>query len=184
MPAVASPVVDVYPYRVHPEGPLPSFGRRGVPSGTLAFPEGNLRFLLLRRAAGRVYAGQWRMVGGKVEGQERAWEAALRELREETGLSPRRLWALPSVNTFYDPTRDAVVLAPAFAAEVEADPTLDAEHDVFAWLTPEAAIERLAWPERRRLLAMASDLLHSGAVPPELEIGGAAAVRSPGAPLP
>lgn len=150
MPEATVRVVDVYPYRI-------SSGRA---------PE----FLVLRRAPDIVYAGQWRMVGGKIDPNEPAWQAALRELREETERVPVRFWALPSVNTFYEWTRDTVALVPAFAAELDADPALDYEHDAFAWLPAEAAAARLAWPEQRRLLRLAAEMLRDGAVPPELEI--------------
>ena len=110
------------------------------------------------------------MVGGKVEGGEAAWETALRELAEETGWRPGgglvELWALPSVNTFYEWEADRVVLAPAFAARVEGDPVLDpsgasgqaAEHDAWAWLPADDAADRLAWPEQSRLLRLAARL--------------------------
>jgi dihydroneopterin triphosphate diphosphatase len=150
LPTATVRVVDVYPYR----------------RGERCAPE----FLLVRRASGLVYAGQWRMIGGKVDAGETAWHAALRELREETGLVPVRFWALPSVNHFYEWQRDTVALVPAFAAEVDADPELDREHDAFAWLPAEAAAARLAWPEQARLLRLAEALLRAGGVPPELEI--------------
>ena len=34
----------------------------------------------------KVYGGQWRMIGGKIKENELAWQAALREFDEETGL--------------------------------------------------------------------------------------------------
>src|SRR5690554_1905142 len=71
-------VVDVYPYRLRPGA--------------------EAEWLLLRRAPGVVYAGQWRMVGGKIALGETAWQAALRELAEEIGQQPVRAWAIPSVN--------------------------------------------------------------------------------------
>jgi len=141
-------VVDVYPYRETPAG---------------------ARWLLLRRAAGTVYAGTWRMVGGKIESGEAAWQAALRELREETGRAPLRAWALPSVNAFYEWEHDRVSLAPAFAADIPEDPALCREHDAFAWLPATEAASRLAWPEQRRLLLLADATLAAG-VRPELEI--------------
>ena len=153
VPSAAVRVVDVYPYRA---------------DGT------RHDWLVLRRAEGRAYAGQWRMVGGKIDSGETAWQAALRELAEETGFAVghglARFWALPSVNTFYEWQRDTVTLAPAFAAEVAGAPQLDAEHDAFEWLPADEAAARLVWPEQRRLLTLASDLLQSGPIPPERTI--------------
>lgn len=142
MPEFSAHAVDVYPYRSDAAG------------GT--------EWLVLRRAAGRSDAGRWRMVGGKVRPGEAAWQTALRELAEETGWRPGRglhlLWALPSVNAFYEWQTDCVVLAPAFAAHVIGDPTLDDEHDGWAWLPASEAAGRLAWPEQVRLLRLAAQL--------------------------
>lgn len=148
MPEPAVRVVDVYPYRLRDGQPV---------------------FLLMRRAPGVVYAGQWRMVGGKIAPGEAAWQAALREVEEETGRPPVRLWTVPSVNAFYEWRHDRVNLIPAFAAELEADPVLDREHDAFCWLPAAEAAARLAWPEQQRLLLLAARLLGMG-VPPELEL--------------
>jgi dATP pyrophosphohydrolase len=144
---VAVRVVDVYPYRRTAAG---------------------AEFLLLRRAAGRAYAGQWRMVGGKVEAGEAAWQAALREVEEETGRRPAEAWTVPSVNAFYEWQSDRLNLAPAFAAEIDGEPVLDREHDAFAWVPLDEAAARLAWPEQRRLLRLVARLLSRGPVPPEL----------------
>lgn len=148
MPQADVRVVDVYPYR------------RGA-----AAPA----FLLLRRAKGAAYARQWRMVGGKIKPSEKAWQAALRELREETGRTPETFWVLPSANVFYEWQHDRLNLAPAFAAALPSDPVLDDEHDAFAWLSADEAAARLCWPEQRRLLRLADRMLRQG-VPPELFI--------------
>ena len=63
-------------------------------------------FLLLLRSKNKIYANQWRMVGGKVKEGETYWEGALRELKEELGLEPDFFWVIPSVNTFYEPSSD------------------------------------------------------------------------------
>ncbi|NBC18516.1 MAG: NUDIX domain-containing protein, partial [Bacteroidetes bacterium] len=126
MPAPTVRVIDVYPYHLDDAG--------------------NARFLLLRRAPDVAYAGAWRMVGGKIATGEAAWEAALREVQEETGRTPSRFWALPSVNAFYEWQHDRINLTPAFAAELDADPVLNHEHDAFAWLPAEDAAARLQWP--------------------------------------
>ncbi len=148
MPEVTVRVVDVYPYRVR---------------------EGVLELLVLRRSLGRVYAGECRIVGGKIEPGEAAWRAALRETREEVGCDPSRLWAVASVNTFYEWQHDRVNVIPAFAAELTRDPILDEEHDDWAWLAPDEAMARLAWPEQRRLAAIVVETLTRG-IPHALEI--------------
>ena len=137
-------VVDVYPYRRTATG---------------------IQFLVLRRAAGRPYAGQWRMVGGKIEEGEAAWQAALRELKEETGYQPQQLWAIPSVNQYYEWQHDRVNIIPAFAAEVGGEPALDAEHEAWLWLPAVAAADKLQWPEQKRLLRLADELLQHPLVP-------------------
>lgn len=112
---------------------------------------GAVEWLLLRRSAGKVYAGSWRMVGGKIAPDESAWAAALRELREETGFVPLRAWSVPVVTSFYEPDADRVNLIPVFCAEVAADanPTLDDEHDAFCYLPLADALTRLDWPGQR-----------------------------------
>ena len=147
IPSPAIRVVDVYPYR--------------------AGADGRAEWLLLRRAAGRLYGGAWRMVGGKVEAGESAHAAARRELREETGQAARRLWTIPSVNVFYEWRHDRLTLAPAFAAELDPNAALrlDAEHDDARWLPADAAADRLAWPEQARLLRLADACLARGLDP-------------------
>ena len=146
MPDFAVRVVDVYAYRL--------------------LSDGTARFLVLRRSTDRIYAGQWRMIGGKIRDGETAWQTAAREVEEETGQRPGRLWTLPSVNAFYEWRPDRLNVIPAFAAELAADPVLDAEHDAFAWLPADEAAARLAWPEQRRLLQLAATLL-AAPLPPE-----------------
>ena len=107
------------------------------------------------------------MVGGKIEADEAAWETGLREVEEETGRPPTRFWALPSVNAFYEWRADRINLTPAFAAALPGDPTLDDEHDAFAWLPAREAAERLDWPEQKRLLRLADRVLRDG-IPPSL----------------
>ncbi|MEM9663452.1 MAG: NUDIX pyrophosphatase [Bacteroidota bacterium] len=141
-PPIVTRVVDVYPYRLDADG--------------------QPAFLLLRRSPEVAYSGQWRMVGGKMEPGETAWQAALRELHEETSLTPQHFWALPSYNGFYEWQHDRVNLIPAFAAQVTADPVLDREHDAFAWYSVSEARQALHWPEQRRLLRLAAETLADG----------------------
>jgi 8-oxo-dGTP pyrophosphatase MutT (NUDIX family) len=120
------------------------------------------RVLTLRRAANTRCTGAWEIVHGRIEGAERPAEAAIREVREETGLDVLRLYSV-RVHPFYLPTLDTVQLALAFAAIVApAAVTLGSEHDASMWRTPATASKHLAWPTERESLQHAVQLLASG----------------------
>lgn len=112
-------------------------------------------YLLLKRAGSeKVYPNLWQFVTGKVKQGERALEAALREVHEETGFTPLHFWVVPFVNTFFDPAADSISLVPSFACQVrqDEDPALSAEHDQFEWLPREPALRRLVWPGQKSIL--------------------------------
>ena len=77
----------------------------------------NIEFLILQRAKNKIYAGQWRMVGGKVKENEDYADAALREIQEEIQLTPSFFWVVPSVNTFFEAKTNQILHIPAFAAK-------------------------------------------------------------------
>jgi 8-oxo-dGTP pyrophosphatase MutT (NUDIX family) len=103
-------------------------------------------------------------VHGHIEEGEPPWLAAKRELEEEAGLSPERLYNLSRVETFYQHRLDEVALVPVFVAFVPADAAvrLGQEHDRYEWLTAAEAGARFAWPRERRALEDAVLLLGSG----------------------
>lgn len=134
-------LIDVYPY---------TFSKKG-----------EILFLLLQRSPEVIYAGQWRMIGGKVEYNETYWQAALREFSEETALTPCYLWSVPTLNTFYLPQKDAIVHAVPFAAEIEfcQTLTLNHEHCDYEYVGIDEACSKLAWPEQRRILKMVNEIV-------------------------
>lgn len=124
---------------------------------------GELRLVLVRRAAGGLHGGQLAFPGGKREpGDRTALDTALREAAEETGLDPRRvevLAELPVLETRTTNFRIAPFLArvtpperwspaPAEVAEV-------IEVKVADLVRPEAhgeSVERFpTWPEPRTI---------------------------------
>src|SRR5467141_1787267 len=113
-----------------------------------------LGVLVLRRGPAGRSPGSWETVHGTVEAGETPVTAARRELHEETGCEPVRLYNASRVEAFYRHRDDAVALGPAFVAFVDraAEPRLSAEHDRAEWLAPAAAAARLAWPRERRAL--------------------------------
>jgi dATP pyrophosphohydrolase len=126
---------------------------------------GGLELLVLRRAPGGRCAGSWESVHGHIEPGERPADAALRELREETGLQPSALYNLSRVESFYQHRLDEVALVPVFVAVVDrgAEVAPGGEHDAWEWLTFVVARARLAWPRERRALEDIEILLGGGA---------------------
>ena len=57
-----------------------------------------IRFLLLKRAKTKIYEHLWQGVAGKIEAGETSWEAAIRELKEETGFEPVRMFVADHVS--------------------------------------------------------------------------------------
>jgi dihydroneopterin triphosphate diphosphatase len=123
-----------------------------------------LECLVLRRAAGGRCPGSWEAVHGHIEADERPAEAAVRELEEETGLTPLRLYNLSRMESFYLHRGDEVALVPVFVAFAPPDATvrLGPEHDRSEWLAPEMARRRFAWPREARALEDILVLLGGG----------------------
>ncbi len=121
------------------------------------------RILTPRRAAGTRCTGAWEIVHGRIETGETPADAAVRELREETGMTADRLYSI-SVNPFYLHQTDSVELAIVFAALVShaSIVSLGEEHDSAVWRTPAAAAKHLAWPREREAVAHALALLATG----------------------
>lgn len=111
----------------------------------------DLEFLLLKRADNERYPGIWQMVTGSVNENEKAFTAALREIKEETGLVPKKFWIVPNVNSFYSPERDIVIMIPVFAAQVSENSKviISDEHSEFKWVNKDDAKKLLAWNGQR-----------------------------------
>ena len=113
---------------------------------------GKLEFLLLKRSPEQYYPNIWQMVSGKIKENETAFNTALREIKEETNLTPEKFWVAPTVNSFYAPDKDYICLLPVFAAKVKYDceVILSKEHVEYKWLSPEEAKNLLAWDGQRK----------------------------------
>jgi len=111
-----------------------------------------IEFLLLKRNEKEIYPGLWQMVTGKIRKNEKAYNAALREIKEETGLKPKRFWVVPNVNSFYSHEKNHISLMPVFAAEIELNSkvTICNEHCDYGWFKPNEAKKMLAWPGQKR----------------------------------
>ncbi len=99
--------------------------------------------------------GFWAHISGGLENGERAWQAALRELREETSLVPRAFYSAGIVETFYALHDDSVNLLPVFVAIVseQASVQLNHENAAYDWVASAQATKRLKLPNQRIMMA-------------------------------
>ena len=105
-----------------------------------------VEFLLLKRNKNKLYEHLWQGVAGKIEKDEKAWETAVRELKEETGLAPKKMFVADHVSRFYEKHKDRMNLVPVFGIEVDSkDVTLSDEHIDYKWLDFEEAFDTLIW---------------------------------------
>ena len=113
---------------------------------------GKTQVLLLERADSLV--GEWCPVAGGLEPGETAWQGALRELFEETGLAPERFYSADFCEQFYVTQNDMILTIPVFVAYVDAAAkvVLNEEHSDFQWLSLKAARKRVPFAGQRNVL--------------------------------
>ncbi len=118
-----------------------------------------IEFLLMKRAPNEMYPNVWQMITGTNEDGEKAFETAIREIREETSLHPKSLWIVPNVNSFYSANDDSINMVPVFVAEVDSklEVVLSDEHSEYIWCNKAKANELFAWPGQRESVNIISE---------------------------
>ena len=120
-------------------------------------------FLQLRRCAGDYMGGTWQTVRGLIEGDETASHAALRELREETSLTPIEFYGLSSIDSFYTNVHQTIWHCPVFFAVVSGEIVLNDEHDDVRWVAEGAIDQSFMWSRERELIReIIRDILGNG----------------------
>ena len=114
--------------------------------------DGKIEFLLLKRSPHEIYPGIWQMVTGSIKEGEKAYETALREIKEETGLIPEDFWVVPYTNSFYSHEKNVMCMVPVFVIRVSPNSKvmLSEEHSEFMWVDYEKAKTMLAWYGQRK----------------------------------
>lgn len=105
------------------------------------------KFLVLRRADGESYGGCWGFMTGSKQGNETVAQLVVRELNEETGLSPQSMWATEYLVQFYEPEYDRIWILPVIVVVVpsSARVTLSAENSESVWLVASQAKRKVSW---------------------------------------
>jgi dihydroneopterin triphosphate diphosphatase len=129
--------------------------------------------LQLLRARDDYMGGTWQIVRGCVEAGETYVQAALREMREETGLAPREFFRLGNVESFYTAQDDTLWHSVCFVAMVSSDAQvrLNEEHEALRWLGDDRIEAEVMWASERPFYAeIRRDIFGNGPAKPHLRI--------------
>ena len=133
------------------------------------FIKGELCFCVFRRTDSDI----WQFIAGGGEDNEKPADAALREIKEETGVTAEKLTALQSVafvpaevvaknlRAHWD-KNIFVIPEYSFAFECNADPTISHEHCEYKWLPYDVGRKLLKWDSNKVAMYEAMCRLNSG----------------------
>ena len=113
--------------------------------------------LLIRRGT-PPRMGEWSLPGGRIEPGERAVDAALRELLEETGIEARILGLIDVVDGIFPEAGRHYVLIDYVAEWTGGEPVAGDDAAEAVFVSRDVAIARVAWSETRRVIAQAFEL--------------------------
>lgn len=120
--------------------------------------------LLIRRGT-PPRLGEWSLPGGRIEPGERATDAALRELHEETGVQARLLGLIDVVDGVFPEAGRHYVLIDYVAEWTAGEPVAGDDAADAAFMPVEAALAAADWSETRRIIRSAievRDLVRAG----------------------
>jgi len=107
------------------------------------------QMLLMKRSVRD--GGHWNHLTGGIESNETGIEAIVREIFEETRLTPIRLYNGEYIEQFYQPAKNRILLMPLFVAEVSPmdDVVLNEEHTEFRWLGLDQVLELVNYDQQK-----------------------------------
>ena len=142
MPKIKVKQIDSYIYRNTDTGPV---------------------YLMLKRSTGKHYEHLWQGVAGKIEKGETAVQTVVRELEEETGKKPKKLFVADHIASFYDARNDRIQMVPIFGIEVDnSEVQLSEEHSEYKWVSFDEALTLLTWKGQKEGLRIVHDEILSG----------------------
>ena len=155
-----------------PPRPLTTVARRVLPvvdetsaGGIVVRVEDGVAYTAViarRNRAGRL---EWCLPKGHLEGEETAQQAAEREIAEETGIEGRVLRHLATIDYWFVGDKRRVhkvvhhFLLEALGGELTIENDPDREAEDVAWVALGDVASRLAYPNERRVVATARDVL-------------------------
>ena len=141
MPEIVSKIVEIFVYKK---------------------VDNEYKFLLLKRANGEIHPGIWSISGGEIDKDEKAFEAAIREMNEETGLAAKHIYVIDKVNIFYELHNDELHVVPLFLAEAEeGEAELSDEHSEYEWMNYEDAYNKIYWIGWKSNLKLIYEILNN-----------------------
>lgn len=125
----------------------------------LAYHAGDWEVLLVKPFSGN----HWSFPKGHKLGKESPWKAAERELKEETGLSVRRLISDEVLKESYFFKKEGILISKQvdyFIAEVEGEIVLQAEEiGDFQWVPLKYAVDKLTYPQAKEAAKKTIEIL-------------------------
>lgn len=120
-----------------------------VSSVLLSKIDGEFKILLMKRVKGDF----WCHVAGKVEANETASQAILREIREETHIQPQHLFSADYIEQFYEASLNVIEMIPAFVGFCSENQTviLNDEHTEYRWCSLPEAKTLVVFSNQRKL---------------------------------
>ncbi len=113
--------------------------------------------VLLIRRANPPRRGEWSLPGGRIEWGERATDAALRELLEETGVVAELTGLLDVVDGVFPPDRHYVLIDYA-ARWIRGEPRAGDDASEAAFIPLADVNTAVPWAETRRIIRLAASL--------------------------
>lgn len=126
---------------------------RPVPAVGVVCLRGQDVLLIRRGRAPRL--GEWSLPGGRIEAGERARDAALRELREETGIEARLLGLIDVVDGLFPESGAHYVLIDFVAEWAAGEPVAGDDAAEARFFPLPDALSTVAWSETRRVILQA-----------------------------